>query len=387
MKALFVHDHFYYRDGGHVLSHGQYHHSVWHRYLNHFDHVTVIGRDGGTGNMNEKGVNIASCDHISFELFHNTNSIKGLLSGRRDIRERINTLIAAHDVVILRGISELGIMAFHAAKAQDKYVAFEIVSCAFDELWFHGSIKAKIYSLYRFFKQRQMARRASAVIYVSQEFLQRRYPTKAPLIARASNVQIPDTAFVQKTGMPTAPFKIGMIGTLKNRLKGAHTAIEAAEFLKGQGVGGLTIHILGPGDPAPVERMIRDKGLQDSVFLDGIRQSGEDVWQWLRDLDLYIQPSFQEGVPRATIEAMAQGLPVIGSDAGGLPELLDREWIVKRGDAPALAMAIKRMIDNPAMMMEQGKRNFAEAQKYHHEKLSAIRHDFWSTVKQAAQSS
>jgi glycosyltransferase involved in cell wall biosynthesis len=384
MKALFVHDHYYYRDGRQTLSHGQYHHSLWGRYLSHFDALTVVGRDGGVADSNKDGVNIASCDGVSFELFPNMNSIRGLLSGRKEIASRIDELVADHDVLILRGISELGIMAHKAAKAQGKYVAFEIVSCAFDELWFHGSIKAKVYSPLRFFKQRQLARHVDAVIYVSQEFLQRRYPTKAPLIARASNVHIPDAAFHQKTHTPQQSITIGMIGTLKNRLKGVHVAIDAVEFLKGQGIGGFTLHILGPGDPEPFYDLIREKGLQDIVFLYGIRESGEAVWQWLRGLGLYIQPSFQEGVPRATIEAMAQGLPVIGSDAGGLPELLNPSCIVKRGNAPALAYAIKTMMNNPQGMRAEGERNFQEAQKYHDQTLSRIRNDFWSNVRYAA---
>ncbi len=384
MKALFVHDHYYYRDGHHTLSYGQYHHTVWDIYLSHFDVMTVIGRDGGYADANENDVNTASRDLVKFKLFPNTNSIKGVLSGRKAIRAHIDELVAKHDVMILRGISELGLMVFKAAKAQGKYVAFEIVSCAFDELWFHGAIKAKIYSPLRFFKQRQLAQRANAVIYVSQEFLQRRYPTRAPLSARASDVYIPDAAFQQKTKAPQQPITIGMIGTLKNRLKGAHVAIEAADFLKGQGVGGFTLHILGPGDAEPFYDLIREKGLQDIVFLDGTRESGEAVWQWLRGLDLYIQPSFQEGVPRATIEAMAQGLPVIGSNAGGLPELLEPSCIVKRGNAPDLACAIKKMMNNLQGMKTEGERNFLEAQKYHDETLSRIRHDFWSNVRHTA---
>jgi len=382
MKALFVHDHYYYRDGDTILSKGQYHHTLWQRYLNHFQSLTVIGRDAGQADRHEKGINIACRDQVDFHLLNNTNTLRGKLWGQRGIKKQIETMVADHDVIILRGISELGILAFHAAKAQGKYVAFEIVSCAFDELWFHGSIKAKIYSLYRFLKQRSMAKQANAVIYVSQDFLQRRYPTHAPLIARASNVQLPKAAFEQKhQSTPSkTTYKIGLIGTLKNRLKGVTVAIEAIHLLKQRGFDQVTLHILGPGDPTPYHNMIKDKGLENIVILDGIRESGDAVWQWLRTLDLYIQPSFQEGVPRATIEAMAQNLPVIGSNAGGLPELIDRDWIVKRGDAPALANAIEAILSNHAAMTAQGEKNFKTAHHYSHQTLSAIRNDFWSNV-------
>jgi len=191
MKALFCHDHYYYRDGDITLSRGQYDASVWDRYLNHFEDLTVIGRDGGQADRHEKGINQSSRDRVSFKFFPNISSLKNKIFGNKNIQKSIAELVAVHDVIILRGTSELGALAFSEAKRQGKFVAMEVVSCAFDELWFYGSMKAKLYAPYRFLKQRQLARQSDAVIYVSQDFLQKRYPTRAPLIARASNVQIP----------------------------------------------------------------------------------------------------------------------------------------------------------------------------------------------------
>jgi len=377
MRALFCHDHYYYRDGETILSRGQYHASVWGRYLNHFDGLTIIGRDGGKANVDEDGINQSSRDKVSFDLFPNMSSLKTKICGDKNTQSRIEKLVSDHDVIILRGTSELGALAFREAKRQGKIVAMEIVSCAFDELWFYGSLMAKLYAPYRFLKQRQLARHADAVIYVSQDVLQKRYPTRAPLIARASNVQIPDDAFLQKKIIQKNVYKIGLIGTLKNNLKGVSVAVEAME-----NIDNATLHILGPGDPAPFQKMIDDMGLSDRVFLDGIRESGDGVWQWLRDMDLYIQPSFQEGVPRAMIEAMAQGLPCIGSNAGGIPELIDDRWIVPRGHANALADKIQMMLADAEIMTSQGHRNFIKSQSYADKKLSSIRSDFWGNVVQ-----
>lgn len=384
MKALFCHDHYYYRDDDIFLSKGQYHYTIWTRYLNHFDTITVVGRDGGAGNANEKNINVSSADNVDFQLFENINSLRGMILGRQKIRDNIVKLVAAHDVIILRGTSELGAIAFAEAKRQGKIIAMEIVSCAWDELWYYGSIKAKLYAPYRFLKQRYYARHADAVIYVSQNFLQKRYPTKAPLVARASNVQISKFDFQTIKRKAKSHYKIGLIGTLKNKLKGVDVVIQAAQILHQKNISNFSIHILGPGDAAPFQSHLNELGLSNHVYFDGIRQSGADVFQWLRGMDLYIQPSFQEGVPRATIEAMAQSLPVVGSDAGGIPELIDSEFIVKRGDAKALAEAIERFILNPDLMAAQGVKNYETALKFTDDKLSAIRQDFWGNVKTMA---
>jgi glycosyltransferase involved in cell wall biosynthesis len=378
MKALFCHDHFYYRGGDDVISKGQYHASVWQRYLDHFDSITVTGRDGGCADKNEVGVNIASRAGVRFSLFSNTNSLRGIFKNRKKAKKLIANLVSNHDVIILRGISTLGAMAFFEAKHQGKTVALEMVSCAWDEAWYHGSLKAKIYAFYHYAMARHITKHTDAVIYVSQSFLQNRYPTRAKLEAKASNVQIPDKAFLAKKIEPKTSFKIGLIGTLKNKLKGVDVAIEAMKTLNDANV---TIHILGPGDPAPYQKIIDDAGLSNRIKLDGIRQSGEDVWGWLRTLDLYIQPSFQEGVPRAMIEAMAQGLPVIGSDAGGIPELISTDMIVKRGDAQALAYKIKDVVYSIDKQQSESQKNFKTAQRYDNALLTKIRHDFWGNVR------
>lgn len=385
MKALFVHDHYYYRDGHDVLSKGQFHNSVWQRYLDHFNDVTVIGRDGGIHQGTRDGMNIASRDHVHFALYPNVNSIKGLMAGRAKIKQALRDHIADHDVLILRGISEFGIMAFQEAKRQNKPVTIEVVGCAWDDMWNHGSIAAKLYAPYRFLMGKYMAKHADAAIYVSQKFLQNRYPSRAPIQASASNVQMDVDAL--RTDYPDAhqPFRIGLIGTLHNKLKGVHIAIDACSILKQRGINNLELHVLGPGDPdqSPINfnKDVLAKGLGDSVFHDGLRQSGKDVHEWLRTLDLYIQPSFQEGVPRAMIEAMGQSLPCIGSNAGGIPELIDQTCIVKSGDAKGLADKIEWMINHPDIRCTHAKRNLNEAQKYTMDQLTPIRAAFWRSVK------
>lgn len=380
MKALLCHDHHYYRAGDDVLSKGQYHNSLWQRYIDCFHTLTVIGRDGGHSDVHEKGINISSRDHVSFTLLPNMNSIKGLLSGRKAIKAKIKTLIATHDIIILRGISEIGTLAFFEAKKQNKKIVLEMVGCSWDELWYHGSLAAKIYAPYRFFLTKYLAQRVDAISYVSQSFLQNRYPSSVSPQIKASNVQIDRSSF-SKEKKKNATFKIGLIGTLKNKLKGVHIAIEACRILKSKGIADFTFHILGPGNPDNFQDQANKAGLENHVFFDGLRASGEPVFEWLRDLDLYIQPSFQEGVPRAMIEAMAQSLPCIGANAGGISELIDAQFVIPKGDAQTLADKIEIMMKDEIQRTEHSARNYDEAKKYSAETLIPIRTKFWEDVR------
>jgi len=357
-----------------VLSKGQYSAFIWDRYLKQCDHLTIVGRNGGVANHKETGINISSREHVSFQLFDNHNSIRGLISGRQKIKRDIAQLVARHDIVILRGISELGSIAYTEAKKQGKFIVMEVVSCAWDELWYHGSIAAKFYAFYRYYKQRKQAKSADACFYVSQDFLQKRYPSVAPIIASVSDVVIEKCNINKRQSPLKTPIVIGMIGTLKNKLKGVHIAIKACAILKSKGIHDFELRILGPGNKEPWQSIIDEQGLSDHVILDGIRQSGDPVFQWLNDLDIYIQPSFQEGLPRAVVEAMSQSLPVIGSDAGGIPELIDNQWVFKRGRADKLAKHIENMLhlSNENLMQI-------------HDNLVSIRDDFWDNVTAQTQ--
>ena len=61
------------------------------------------------------------------------------------------------------------------------------------------------------------------------------------------------------------------------------------------------------------------------------------MFEWLDDMDLYIQPSLQEGLPRAVVEAMSRGLPALGAHTGGIPELLGEDCIFPRKGVDAIA--------------------------------------------------
>ncbi len=375
MKILFAHDHHYIaRDDGSVLSHGQFGRKAWDRYLDAFDEMTIIGRAGHLkAGEDETRLNRADAPRVSFSLFPDTNNLKGLVGGRGPIEAQVDALVQQADAVILRGMSELGWMVYRAARRLNKPIAFEVISHSFDDLWHHGTLAARAYAFVRHARARVAAQKASHVLYVTEKKLQGVYPPgKQAVTLAASNVDV--KVEVPKTLQPAAPFSIGLIGALSNNLKGIDVAIDALATVRAD----VVLRILGPGDPSRFMARISANALEGRVVFDGILPSGAPVVQWLRQLDLYIQPSRQEGLPRAVIEAMAQGLPVIGANAGGMAELLAPEWVVKRGSAKELAAAMTAMLASPALMQKTGARNFETAQKYDANVLEARRRTFWA---------
>jgi glycosyltransferase involved in cell wall biosynthesis len=89
--------------------------------------------------------------------------------------------------------------------------------------------------------------------------------------------------------------------------------------------------------------------------------------EFLAALDLFIMPSRSEAWGLAALEAMAQGIPVVASRVGGLPEMIEANesgWLVAPGDAGELARAIERAASDREALRAMGARARARAKQF-----------------------
>jgi glycosyltransferase involved in cell wall biosynthesis len=77
---------------------------------------------------------------------------------------------------------------------------------------------------------------------------------------------------------------------------------------------------------------------------------------------------------------MARGLPCIGSNVGGIPELISNEMIVAPNDPRALADKVKFLINNPIFTNKQATLNLNNAKEYAFERLEKNRFDFYKSL-------
>jgi len=91
----------------------------------------------------------------------------------------------------------------------------------------------------------------------------------------------------------------------------------------------------------------------------------DDVPALLSAADVFVLPSYREGMPRSIIEAMASGLPVVATDIRGCrEEVADGEtgFLVPVRDARALAAALNRLVDDPDLRDSMGRAGTRRAQ-------------------------
>ena len=78
----------------------------------------------------------------------------------------------------------------------------------------------------------------------------------------------------------------------------------------------------------------------------------------LREADVFILPSYYEGLPMSVLEAMAAGLPVVASKVGGIPEVIEHMvdgWLVAPGDVPAIRVALEILLADSLLRETMGK--------------------------------
>ena len=152
----------------------------------------------------------------------------------------------------------------------------------------------------------------------------------------------------------TAPV-IGVIAQLIPR-KGHNVLLDALPMVLSQ-IPDLRVLLFGRGVTADaLHKQIEQLGLVDVVSFPGFR---DDLSRILPCLDLVVHPALKEGLGIAVLQALQAGLPVVASDAGGIPEaVIDGQTgrLVPPGDAAALAQAVSDLLLHPDRAAALGER-------------------------------
>ncbi|WP_254277656.1 glycosyltransferase family 4 protein [Halomonas sp. 3H] len=149
--------------------------------------------------------------------------------------------------------------------------------------------------------------------------------------------------------------------------KGINEYLQAAEIIKRHHPATEFV-ILGKPDPG-------NPGSVDLAYLDRLVETGviiypgvvSNVADWLEESSVFVLPSYREGVPRSTQEAMAVGRPIITTDVPGCRETIrdgENGFKVPPHDATAVAEAMERFIAQPDLIFSMGcrSRELAEEQ-------------------------
>ncbi len=350
--------------------------AILKRYYENYGALTICGRVVRT---NETP---SSLDDIT-EMVNDVVEIPSLGKVMLGLcNKKIRQAVASCDLVICRCHGITPLRAADAARKLGKPYFAEVMGCAWDAFWNHG-LAGKLMAPYMFFKTKQTLRDADYALYVTNGFLQKRYPCKNDSIG-ASNVliknideavlkkrleKIANTNYHNLTLMTTAAIDV--------KYKGQEFVIKAIPALNKAGIR-VRYLLVGGGDSAYLKKVAASCDVEDQVEFIG-RRSLAEVFELLDETDIYIQPSLQEGLPRSVIEAMSRACPAIGAKTAGIPELIAPECVVARKSAADIAQTIIR-ITNAEKMAELAGQNFEKAKDYQDAVLSERRNAYYQKV-------
>ncbi|MCO5101418.1 MAG: glycosyltransferase [Burkholderiaceae bacterium] len=176
---------------------------------------------------------------------------------------------------------------------------------------------------------------------------------RSALDARPWLQPVDRAAFLREFALDDDTVAIGVVAQMIRR-KGHRHLFEALKLLLPKRP---QLHVLlfgqGPLRAELEARAARD-GLASNVRFVGFR---DDLTQWMGALDVLAHPADREGLGIALLQAQAAGVPVVATRAGGMPEVVDdgvTGLLVEPGDVLALADALRRLVDDPALREQMG---------------------------------
>jgi glycosyltransferase involved in cell wall biosynthesis len=305
------------------------------------------------------------------------------------VRQICRDALRMAEAVILRTPGNVALTLWSLLKLEGRPYGVEVTGDPY-ECFAPGSVD---HILRPFFTQifsaalRKQCRGATAASYVTDHTLQGRYPpSPTAFTTNYSSIDLPDEAFYEAPRIYRSSREsvtVASVGSMEQSHKGFDVLIEAIRLC---GTNGLRVRLVLVGGGRFFDSLQReaDSSGVDALFI-GEVAGPQKAREILSGADLFVLPSKTEGLPRVMIEAMAMGLPCIGTKVGGTPELLAPEDIVAPGDALGLAAKIQQVCADPGRMTAMAQRNLHKAREYHVSALNQKRQQMYLRVRSATE--
>lgn len=336
--------------------------AVWDSYLGEIDHVSVAARLGppdASASVAIEGVEVHGLPYYE--------------GPRALVRRLLRVVVAIDDAVqaphlcLFRLPGAQSLLGSLMARARRRPYVVEIVGDPVAVLRSGvagrtGRVLAPLAHLV----MRWVVTGAQAVRYETRSTLQALYPPRRGAATFSySTVDLDADDFVDEPRQADRPLSTVLtIGTQDQLYKGHDDLIAATAQLAAQG---LAIMVIIVGDGRHHERlrdMARDLGVASQIRFVGRVNSRTVIRELFSEADLFCMPSRTEGLPRALIEAMAQGLPAVATRVGGIPELLAPSALVSPDDPVGLAQRIRWFIEHTEVRASLAAGNLDRARTY-----------------------
>lgn len=371
-----------------------YSYDFFKRYLTFFEQVRLV----------------AHVEAAPFEIVNNMLCVSGpnlevfempfphgkmeYLKAAFSIQNKVRDCIKGCDAALLRVPDPLAFQIFPKLKQLKVPVAIEVTS---DPLELYSSLSGK-YPMRRFvkwshfFALRQCCKKANGVSYVTKSYLQRVYPSHVS----ESDVNRFETYYtdagIQEHHMERTDIRnrkirlLHVSGSLAGKVKGHKELIETFIELRRRGHN-VELTLVGANSlDKDIYEILENSGFLKYVFFTGLLNA-EELKNIYSQSDVFVFPSYREGLPRVVVEAMSWGLPCICTDIPGCRELLDESDLVPLRNVSVLVSKLENLFLNAEQLSCKGLRNLKEARLYTVDVIEKKQKEFYSKLRELVKNS
>ena len=372
---------------GNYYTDGNLNDSVWNRYKNYSDELLILLRSEERIYSLEEakkkfnGINLKNTKIFEIPDLMRPKKRFFSFTWRNKAKKVIEEAVKECDKAIIRSAHNFYTLnTIKYCKKYNKPYLIEVAGYAFDGYWGHGDLYGKIVAVPYELLAKKAMKESLYTVYVTNYSLQKNYPCYGKTLG-CSDVELNP---LDENDLKRRLKKIrsnndkklvlGTIGWVNLKLKGQHDVINVLYKLKKAGYDNFEYHLVGLGEHDYLDRLIKKFNLEDNVKILGPKPHSE-IFDWLKNIDIYIQPSYQEGLCRAVVEAMSMACPIITSNAGGNPELANKKYVFKKGNRKQLFNMLKNI--NSAELEKEAIRSFELAKEYQKDILDKKRNAFY----------
>ena len=385
MKAIITLEHRFYSYKGELYTLGAFDQKFWKRYLDIFSEVLIVARVRPLLKLEGNEIRVSS-DRIKFyELDSYIGAKQGFMK-LPSLKRKLNLLADTNQgAYILRIGPPIADLLVPILKKRSIPYAVEVVGDPWD-VFAKGAISHPVRPLLRLYfayKLKKQCAGAKFSSYVTEHALQKRYPPRNSVkTINASSINLSKDFLFENKTFGRDDFDWVFVGTLEQFQKAPDILIRSFKILLNKHPW-ARLNFVGDGRKRLVlEELAISLGVQDSIYFHGSVASSEQVRGFLVSSPFFVLPSRGEGLPRAMIEAMACSCLCVGSDIGGIRELIDAEWIAPVNDVEQLAQKMIKIMDQSVEQKNIiSSRNFHKAKDYLGDKLEIRRKDFYLSIK------
>lgn len=356
-------------------------------YLSVFDSITLFSQVKSVEFDKVVGMLKVSGDRLSVVELPLTKGIIDFLKKISHTKKVIKENISYCDCAVLRPPDQVSYYIMRLLQKQGKKVAIEITTNVWTYLAPRNSNTPFrfILRLLWTYQQKKSCKKADYVSYVAS-FLRDKYPPK--LLKNSmifTDVGLDKKYYSYDIRQYSEPLEtinlIHIAASINNDAKGYTELIYAFAKIR-KDYTNATLTLIGDGKLSLASQKLIDYyELSDSITMTGKISDRDLLFEYLRKSDIFVFPSYSEGLPRSLLEAMVNGCVCITTDLPGCKEVLDYDVLVPVKDADALYKKITEYLSDYKKMNMQKKRNYNKSFEFSEEIIWEKRIDFYSQLK------